>query len=215
MRPLSAAERYLPSYDVCDSVGVEVAASPDEAWAALLGVDLLDLGRSHRMVGALGALRILPEALIEIAHGRKPERPEAPMTIEDTARIPAGEGGWVVLESGERELALGLVGRFWRPVIHYADVAPEDFTSFAEGGWAKTVYELRAEELEAGGTLLTGTMRTATTDEWARLWFRRYWTVGVGSGAHVLVLSLLEAARDSIEPAAGEGVRRAHPPAPR
>ena len=30
-------------------------------------------------------------------------------------------------------------------------------------------------------------MRTATTDEHARRWFRRYWTFGVGSGAHILV----------------------------
>jgi hypothetical protein len=214
MRPLTAAERYLPSYDVCDSVAVEVAAEPDEAWRALLGIDLLELGKSHRMVGALGALRILPAALIEIAHGRMPEGPAGPMTLEDTARIPAGEGGWVRLEQGEREIALGLVGRFWRPVIRYADVAPEDFAAFAEPGWAKTVYELRAELLPGGGTLLSGTMRTASTDDWARRWFRRYWTVGVGSGAHVLVLSLLEAARDAVEVPVGESAHQARPPAP-
>jgi hypothetical protein len=37
-------------------------------------------------------------------------------------------------------------------------------------------------------------MRTATTDEAARRRFRRYWTLGVGSGAHVLVAALLEEA---------------------
>jgi hypothetical protein len=35
-------------------------------------------------------------------------------------------------------------------------------------------------------------MRTATTDEQSRRWFRRYWTLGVGSGAHVLVNGLIE-----------------------
>jgi hypothetical protein len=44
-------------------------------------------------------------------------------------------------------------------------------------------------------------MRTATTDEHARRWFRRYWTFGVGSGAHVLVHGLLETVRDDVEPA--------------
>jgi hypothetical protein len=34
-------------------------------------------------------------------------------------------------------------------------------------------------------------MRTATTDGLARVWFRRYWTLGVGYGAHVLVHGLL------------------------
>jgi hypothetical protein len=42
-------------------------------------------------------------------------------------------------------------------------------------------------------------MRTATTDEHARRWFRRYWTFGVGSGAHVLVHALLETVRDTAE----------------
>jgi hypothetical protein len=48
-------------------------------------------------------------------------------------------------------------------------------------------------------TLLSGVMRTATTDEHARRWFRRYWTLGVGSGAHVLVSSLLDLTREMAE----------------
>jgi len=47
-------------------------------------------------------------------------------------------------------------------------------------------------------------MRTATTDEHARRWFRRSWTFGVGSGAHVLVDALLGTVRE-----AAEGGRRA------
>jgi hypothetical protein len=214
MRSLSAAEALLPSYDVSDSVAIEVASDPDAAWRALLDIDLIELGSSHRMVGALGALRILPEVFGELAHGRRPKRPEGPLTLEDTAGIPAGEGGWVLLRRGGRELSLGLVGRFWRPVIRYADVSPDGFASFAEPGWAKTVYELRAEPLAPERTLLSGTMRTATTDEWARIWFRRYWTLGVGGGAHVLVYALLEAAREQAEQPVGEGIHEVRPPAP-
>ena len=44
-------------------------------------------------------------------------------------------GGWILLgEHPGRELALGLVGKFWRPVIQYADVTAGDFTAFAEPG---------------------------------------------------------------------------------
>jgi len=46
-----------------------------------------------------------------------------------------------------------------------------------------------------------GLMRTATTDEHARRWFRRYWAFGVGSGAHLLVGPLLESL-----PRAAEGI---------
>jgi hypothetical protein len=42
-------------------------------------------------------------------------------------------------------------------------------------------------------------MRTAATDERARRWFRRHWTFGVGSGAHVLVDALLESVRERVE----------------
>jgi hypothetical protein len=86
---------------------------------------------------------------------------------------------------------------------------PEDFRDFSVPGWAKTVYALSARPLEdRPGTLLSGVMRTTTTDEHARRWFRRYWTFGVGSGAHVLVTGLLEAARDDAE---REGGGRARP----
>ena len=94
------------------------------------------------------------------------------------------------------EIALGLVGKFWKPVIEYAQVPAEDFVGFSEPGFAKTVYALSLKPLDEGaGTLLSAVMRTATTDESARRWFRRYWALGVGSGAHVLASGLIEAAR--------------------
>ena len=122
------------------------------------------------------------------------------MRLRDTATMPVTEGGWVLL--GERpgeSIALGLVGKFWRPVIAFETVARDDFRDFAEPGFAKTVYELSVHGLDDGRTLLTGLMRTATTDEHARRWFRRYWTLGVGSGAHVLVRGVLEQARETAE----------------
>jgi hypothetical protein len=35
--------------------------------------------------------------------------------------------------------------------------------------------------------------------EQARVWFGRYWTFGVGSGAHVLVQALLDVTREMAE----------------
>jgi hypothetical protein len=103
---------------------------------------------------------------------------------------------------GERpgdEIALGLVGKFWRPVIIYANVPAERFRDFAEPGYAKTIYALSVRALDERRSLLSGVMRTATTDEEARRWFRRYWTFGVGSGAHVLVNGVIDSAREAAE----------------
>ena len=109
-------------------------------------------------------------------------------------------GGWVLLgERPEEEIALGLVGKFWRPVIKYAQVDAATFKEFAEPEFAKTIYALGTRPTEDGKTVLWAIMRTASIDEPARTWFRRYWTFGVGYGAHVLVHGLLDVVREDAE----------------
>jgi hypothetical protein len=195
------ADAFLPVYDVSDAVATVVDADRERAWRALLDVDLLELGRQAPVVGMLGALRVLPEVVGQLLHGERPAKPPDSMRLRDLPSVPMSEGGWILLgeRSGE-EIALGLVGKFWRPVIEWAPVGSADeFRAFDEPGFAKTVYDLSVRELEPNRTLLSGLMRTATTDEHARHWFRRYWTFGVGSGAHILVGALLDAARRSAE----------------
>jgi hypothetical protein len=195
------AENLLPVYDVSDAVATVAEAGRETAWQALLDVDLLKLGREAPVVGMLGALRMLPEVVGHLLHAEAPAKPPASMRLRDLPSIPMYDGGWVLLgeRSGE-EIALGLVGKFWRPVIEFAPITSADeFRRFDEPGFAKTVYDLSVRELAANQTLLSGLMRTATTDEHARRWFRRYWTFGVGSGAHILVGALLDSARRAAE----------------
>jgi hypothetical protein len=181
---------------------VATVSSTDLAttWDALMEVDLIDVGRRRPLVGILGAIRILPDIVSHILHGEPPQRPPEYVRLRDMTTLPSDKGGWVLL--GERlrdEIALGLVGKFWRPVIEFAKVPADRFRQFAEPGFAKTVYSLSVRPLGSDRTLLSGTMRTATTDEQARRWFRRYWTFGVGSGAHILVNGLLDVTREMAE----------------
>jgi len=195
------ADEFLPVYDVSDAVATVAYADRETTWRALLEVDLLKLGREAPVVGMLGALRMLPEIVGHVLHGERPAKPPESMRLRDLPSIPMYEGGWILL--GERpgqEIALGLVGKFWRPVIEFARIANADeFREFDEPGFAKTVYDLSLRELDPNRTLLSGLMRTATTDDHARRWFRRYWTFGVGAGAHILVGALLESARGAAE----------------
>jgi hypothetical protein len=201
MSEFPLAADFLPVYDVSDAVGGTVEADREVAWRALLDVDLLKLGRETPLVGMLGAPRMLPEVVGHLLHGERPAKPPESMRLRDLPSIPMYEGGWILL--GERpgeELALGLVGKFSRPVIEFARIGTaEEFRRFDEPGFAKTVYDLSVRELEPNKALLSGLMRTATTDEQARRWFRRYWTFGVGSGAHILVGALLDSARRAAE----------------
>jgi hypothetical protein len=196
-------DEFLPEYDVSDSVARVVAAERESTWRALVSADLIEVGRRRPMVAFLGFSRLLPELASHLLHGEAiPNQPEH-LRLKETTQSAATDGGWMLL--GEREpeeLALGLVGKFWRPVIEYAALERSEFRAFAEPGWAKTVYDLQLNRIDNAHTLLTGTMRTATTDDRARRWFRRYWTLGVGAGAHVLVDGLLDLVAEQAEASA-------------
>jgi hypothetical protein len=201
MADFELADEFLLVYDVSDAVATVADADRETAWRALLDVDLLEVGREAPAVGMLGALRMLPEIIGHLLHGERPAKPPESMRLRDLPSIPMSEGGWILLgERSGHEIALGLVGKFWRPVIEFAPItSADDFRAFDEPGFAKTVYDLSVCDVGAGRMLLSGLMRTATTDEHARRWFRRYWTFGVGSGAHILVGALLDSARRAAE----------------
>jgi hypothetical protein len=174
-----------------------VAADPRAVWEALLDADLIEVGKRTPLAGLLGALRVLPELVSHLLHGERSPHAPASLRLREITGLPPEQGGWVLL--GQRpgqELALGLAGKFWRPVIEYAQVPTE---RFHEPGYAKTIYALSVHPLGGGRSLLSGLMRTATTDEHARRWFRRYWTFGVGPGAHILVHAVLEMVRETAE----------------
>jgi hypothetical protein len=202
-RVVMMLDEFLPIYDVSDSVATVVEADVQRTWDALMAVDLIDVGRRRPLTGALGALRAMPEVLSHLLHGEPPAAMPASLTLRDTARMPMGEGGWVLL--GERpndEIALGLVGKFWRPVISYAEISsPGQFRDFETPGYAKTIYSLSVRAVGIDRTLVAGVMRTATTSDDARRRFRRYWTFGVGAGAHVLVQSVVDVVKDMAEQA--------------
>jgi len=191
---------FLPVFDISDAVATVVQADLAATWDALMEVDLIDVGRKRPLIAVLGALRGLPDIVSHLLHGEAAPQAPAHLRLRDTATMPADKGGWILL--GERprdEIALGLVGKFWRPVIQFAKVNRDEFCDFSEPGYAKTVYSLSARALDERRTLLSGVMRTATTDDQARKWFRRYWALGVGSGAHILVSGLLDVTREIAE----------------
>jgi hypothetical protein len=151
------AEEFLPAYDVSDEVATVVAADPSAVWAALLGTDLIEVGKRTPLAGLLDALRVLPELVSHLLHGER--LPHAPTTLRlrEITQLPPDQGGWVL--PGERrgeELALGLVGKFWRPVIEYAHVPAERFRDFAEPDYAKTVYALASARWQTGAACCPG-----------------------------------------------------------
>jgi hypothetical protein len=130
---MTLVDELLPAFDVSDELAVVVEADTDRTWTALMSADLIEVGRRRPLVGVLGALRVLPEIVAQLLHGETPPAAPARLSLRGTTELPVSGGGWILL--GERpgeELALGLVGKFWRPMIQYADVDAAQFTAFRE-----------------------------------------------------------------------------------
>ena len=193
-------DEFLRAYDVSETVATIAAADAAIVWQALMDVDLIEVGRRRPLVAALGTLRIVPGLVTRLLHGDAALPSPRRLRLRDLTALPPDQGGWILLAERDRdEIALGLVGKFWLPVIEYAKVSPETFDSFNKPGYAKTICSLSVERLGERRTLLSAVTRTATTDDHARQWFRRYWTFGVGSGTHVLMNGVLDVARERAE----------------
>ena len=162
-------DEFLPVFDFSDTIETVVAADATTTWNALVEADLIEVGRRRPLVGLLGAVRILPDLVWQRLHGEHPPKAPERLTLRDTTQLPMSGGGWVLL--GERppeEIALGLVGKFWRPVIEYAEVEASEFRDFAAPGFAKTLYALGTRRQDDERTLLWATMRTAGTTTFAQ-----------------------------------------------
>jgi hypothetical protein len=105
--------------------------------------------------------------------------------------------GFVVLHDAPRQVVLGAVGRFWQLSGGVRRIDASEFPGFAEPGYAKAVFELRAEARGEGTWLVTET-RVLATDEHARRRFRRYWRF-VHPGSAAIRLAWLRAIRRRAE----------------
>jgi hypothetical protein len=99
-------------------------------------------------------------------------------------RLPGGvvdrmlARGWGVLaEVPGRELVLGSIAKPWEANVTFGTLPPDDFASFGEPGWVKIAWTLRADPVDAGGSIFRTETRVAATDPAARAKFRRYWSL--------------------------------------
>lgn len=169
-------ESAMPVFDVRIAEHVVVAANPSHTFRAARALDLLTV-RTPLLTTSMW-MRGLPARLSGAATPRLP-------------RLVIGEGvglpGWLELGEAEgREIAFGAVGRFWRPVIEWRDVAPEDFSTFAEPGWGKIAANFSVTRYGQHSTLLSYQCRTVTTDPASRRKFLRYWWLIRPFVAHIM-----------------------------
>jgi hypothetical protein len=159
-------DRFLPQYDVYERHTIAIAASADAVMRAARGLRPRDVP----LTVALMAARAAPAAV---------RRRKLPFGLKDPVLDQFLAAGFVLLADEPDELVIGGVGRYWNAGGGLIRVARGEFAEFAEPGYAKAVFNFRAD----GATLSTETRIQATDDE-ARRQFGRYWrAIKLGSAA--------------------------------
>ncbi|MDH4066159.1 MAG: hypothetical protein OEW19_17295, partial [Acidobacteriota bacterium] len=150
-------DRYLETPDAVETHRVEIRASPEEVYRALWRTDF---GSSLIVKGLLG-VRALPG----LVFGRR--RPDRAARRLDLAAIMAAGFGKLA-EAADRELVLGVVGRFWRPTGNLLPFRPEVFDRPVPPGLALAVWNFSVWAVDSGATVLETETRVACGDPGSR-----------------------------------------------
>jgi hypothetical protein len=155
-------DRFMPQYEVVDRHHIRVGAPAAVVLAAARDMDLL---RSP-------IIRTIFRAR-EVVLGATPDR----LRHERGLLLAMQSIGWRLLaEVPDRELIVGAVTRPWEPNVTFRPIPPESFAAFAEPGYVKILWTLRADPAGPGASIFRTETRVSTTDAAARAKFRRYWS---------------------------------------
>lgn len=189
-------EAAVPIFDTMIAEQVMVAADVSTTFQAARALDLLTV-RTPLLKASMW-IRGLPERL----RGRAGPTPPR-LVMSEPIALP----GWLPLgEQPDREIAFGAVGKFWRPVIEWRDVAPADFGGFHEPGWGKIAANFSVLPCGQDHTALSYQCRTTTTDPDSRRRFLRYWWLIRPFVAHIMRATLWAIKADA-EAATADGSR--------
>lgn len=154
-------EHYLPAYQFSETHRTFIQAPAARVLDAMARADLSD----DRFVRALLLIRGLPMRLRDKLGGSP--RPDPWRGFGLHRFVPLGRN--------EREIAFGLVGRFWQSAGGLVDMPDATaFATYAEPGVPKLVMTYVAEPAD-GGTRLTTITRVHCPDDASRRRFTPYW----------------------------------------
>ena len=160
-------DEFAPHPDFVERHDIRVRAVPEAAYRAIWTTDF---GTSSP-IALLLFLRSLPGRLF--ATGRTPRLGRS-LTLQTV--LESGFG--LLAEMPGREVVLGVVGRFWRPVGNLEPFRREYFTGALPAGLAKAVWSISVNDPGAGQPVLLATeTRVVCADAASRRKFLAYWSV--------------------------------------
>lgn len=154
-------DKYLPVWHFNEKHALNIAAPQADVMAAVLAYRPDNDGFFR---GAI-ALRELPVRLLDRLQQRT-----------TTPRKAFNLDNFTLLEQTDKQLALGLAGKFWQPDYGQVTVMnADDFQAFNQPGAAKLVLSYHLEKQDDNHTRLTTETRVFCLDSQARRKFTPYW----------------------------------------
>jgi hypothetical protein len=154
-------DRFIPVYDVVERHHVRVNAPAAVTLAVARDRDLLE--------SAL--VRIIVKSRELILGAARDDRRRPHGLLAEMQAL-----GWGVLaDVPDREVVVGAATRPWEANVTFRPLPPDQFATFAEPGYVKIAWTLRADPVSATESILRTETRVLATDPQARAMFRWYW----------------------------------------
>jgi hypothetical protein len=163
-------DELMPAYDLKATYSIRVAASPARVWQEIMDIDFSQMPLARRLM----ALRSLGR--------KKPQSSDKTHTLATMVESDAGGFKEIGRVPGQ-EIALGIIGKFWRPdAPMMRDWNPDEFAMLAPAGYGKAAWNFRL--MPDGDQIIVSTdTRVLCFGRPQRLLFRCYWTlIGFFSG---------------------------------
>jgi hypothetical protein len=146
-------EKYLPVYDVCKSVNILIDADASAVYTSLCKADLQWPG----IVTFVMKLR-----------GMRP--------IKSFNLQHLNKSMFILLEAApEKEIILGLTGKFWTTTGHLKKLEPREFATTVCKGFAKATWSFELTNISEKQTMLKTETRVFCDTKLSKLKFRLYW----------------------------------------
>jgi hypothetical protein len=177
-------DRFIPVPEVAEHHRIEIDAPAALVLSTANEMHVLD----SPIIRAIFKLR-------ELALGGEPDTREHPTEL--MAQMQSI--GWVVLaEEPGREIVFGAVTQPWQATPTFRSIPPAEFKDFAEPGYVKIAWTLRADPLGEQRSMFHTETRVTTTDAEARSRFRTYWSF-VAPGVELIRLAMLRPLKHAAE----------------
>ncbi len=147
-------DTFLPLYDVKKKHNILINASKEAVYQSVCHLDL----NGSSLIRLLFKLRGLSSKAL---------------TLDALEEIRFAKLG--VVEN--REILLGLVGRFWTPGGDLQKIDANSFTRFNKTGYARAVWNFSMLEQENGSTTMSTETRVQCTDRRSARFFKLYWFI--------------------------------------